>query len=355
MKREVRLLREKALDSLLLAIEHFNRPVELGRTQAVLILLDHSFEMLLKAAIIHKGGRIRERRATNTIGFDACVQRALNDGKIKYLSNEQALTLQMINGLRDAEQHYLLNIPEQQLYMATKSGVTLFSDLLESVFDEKLSDFLPARVLPVSTEPPKDLDVLVEDELKYIRAMLRPGQRRVFEARARLRSLAVIETTLKGEKTQPGDAELNHLLSEIKAATPATQLFPGITSLAVSTTGEGVPVTLRIAKKEGIPVQLVRESTPGAAVVAVRRVDELGFYALGRDQVANQVGQTGPKTTALIHHLKIKDDPECFKQLQIGKARFDRYSPKAVAIIKEALPTLNLDEVWRKYKSRSAH
>jgi len=42
MKREARLLRNKALDSLLLAVEHFNRPYDRGRVATVLILLDHS-------------------------------------------------------------------------------------------------------------------------------------------------------------------------------------------------------------------------------------------------------------------------------------------------------------------------
>jgi hypothetical protein len=75
MKREVRLLRQKAIDGLLLSIEHFNRPFEAGRAQSVLILLDHSFEMLLKACILQRGGRIRDRGARDTIGFEACVQR----------------------------------------------------------------------------------------------------------------------------------------------------------------------------------------------------------------------------------------------------------------------------------------
>ena len=62
MKKEVRQLREKAINSLVLSIEHFNRPWNRGRTEAVLILLDHSFEMLLKAAIRHRQGKIRKPR-----------------------------------------------------------------------------------------------------------------------------------------------------------------------------------------------------------------------------------------------------------------------------------------------------
>ena len=51
MKREVKHFHKKALDSLILSIEHFNRPDDRGRVSSVLILLDHAFEMLLKASI----------------------------------------------------------------------------------------------------------------------------------------------------------------------------------------------------------------------------------------------------------------------------------------------------------------
>ena len=112
MKREARLLLGKACDSLMLSIEFFNRPHDLGRTTTTLILLDHAFEMLLKASIVHRGGRIREKRANETMGFDKCVRCALSEGKIRFLTEEQALSLQGINNLRDAAQHHLLDISE---------------------------------------------------------------------------------------------------------------------------------------------------------------------------------------------------------------------------------------------------
>jgi hypothetical protein len=124
MKREARLLLNKAYDSLVLSIELFNRPYDKGRISSTLIFLDHAFEMLLKSSIIHRGGQIRERRAKETIGFDACVRRSLTDAKIKYLTEEQALTLQILNGLRDAAQHHLLDISEDQLYIHVQSGIT---------------------------------------------------------------------------------------------------------------------------------------------------------------------------------------------------------------------------------------
>ena len=52
MKKEARLLKQKSLNSLILSVEHFNRPWDQGRTDAVLMFMDHSFEMLLKAGIL---------------------------------------------------------------------------------------------------------------------------------------------------------------------------------------------------------------------------------------------------------------------------------------------------------------
>jgi len=110
---------------------------------------------------------------------------------------------------------------------------------------------------------------------------------------------------------------------------------------------------LRITKKEGIPVHLVREGTADAAVVAVRRVDELGFYSLGHRQLAAHLNLSEPKTTALIRFLKIREDAECYKDIQIGKSKFCRYSPKAVEKIKAAFDKLDMQKVWEEYRPRT--
>jgi len=83
---------------------------------------------------------------------------------------------------------------------------------------------------------------------------------------------------------------------------------------------------LRLTKKEGAPVQLVPEGTPGAAVIAVKRVSDLSFYSLGRDQIAAKVGLSGPKTTAAIRFTDLQKDQECFREFKIGKTKFRRYS-----------------------------
>jgi hypothetical protein len=349
MKREVKLLHKKALDSLILSIEHFNRPDDRGRVSTVLILLDHAFEMLLKASILHKGGKIRERRARETIGFDACVRRGLSDGEIKFLTEEQALTLQTINGLRDAAQHHFIDISEQQFYLHTQTGVTLFRDLLKTVFDEDLAIFLPARVLPVSTTAPVDVSTLFETEAAEIKKLLGPRKRRQTEADARLRPLAIFDAAIRGEKLQPSTGELRGKGKALLDGKSWQDVFPGAGSIDLKSDPNAAAISLRITKKEGIPVQLVPEGTPGASVVAVKRVNELDFYNLGRDQLAKAVGLSGPKTTALIWHMKFQDGDDYFKEIPIGKSKFKRYSQKAITALKSAMQSADNDKIWKDY------
>lgn len=353
MKREAKRLLEKASDSLVLAIELFNRPNDRGRVSSTLILLNHAFEMLLKAAILHRGGRIREKRAKKTISFDACVRRSLSDGKIKYLSEEQALVLQTINGLRDAAQHHLLDISEGQLYVHMQSGVTLFRDLLKAVFNEDLASHLPERVLPVSTSPPTDLTTLFDSEVEEIKKLLRPGRRRRIEALARLRPLAILDATIRGEKGQPSESDLRRLGRELLQSKPWVDVFRGAAAVEIAVDGTGPSLSLRISKKEGIPIQEVPEGTPGASVVAVRRINELDVYSLGATKLAEKIGISMPKFLAIVDHLGLRKDKECYREFKIGSQTHKQYSPKAIEKIKEALETQSVDEIWAKHKQKS--
>jgi len=350
VKGEARLLLEKACDSLLLGIEKFNCPFERGRLTLVLISLDHAFEMLLKASILHRRGRIRKRGSSETLGFDACVRVGLSDGKIKFLSDEQALTLQMLNGLRDAAQHHLITIEESQLYLHAQSAVTLFRDLLRTLFKQELADHLPRRVLPISTQAPVDLSALFDSETAEIRKLLSRRKKPRVEIDARLRPLAIVEATIQGRKTQPSKNELRRLEKLLKRNKRWKHLFPGVSQIELSPQGSGPSLSLRLTKKSGIPVVLVPEGTPGASVVAVKRVDELGFYNLGAKELASKVGLSLNKTVAAIRMLKIDRDSDCFKEFIVGKTHFKRYSQRAIGKIKDALATKTIDEIWRDYR-----
>jgi hypothetical protein len=351
MKRESRLLLSEGKDSLVLAIEIYNRPSDVGRKTAVLIFLDHAFEMLLKAGILHRGGKIRKPRERHTLLFDECVRKALSDGSLKFLTEEQVLVVQATNLLRDAAYHHLLDVSEQQLYIQAQASVTLFRDILKAVFDQDLYDDLPTRVLPLSTTPPTDLAALFDNEVAEITKLIQAGQRRRTEALAKTRALAITENALSGSRSVPRDSELHRILRSIRGGKAWFELFPGVASIEVTTSGTGPSLSIRWTKREGLPIQTVPEGTPGAAVVAIRRVNELDFWNMGRNQLAQKIGLSGPRTTALVRQLKLQDNEDCFKQITIGKSKFDRYSQTAIQKCEQALAVLDIEDVWENYKA----
>ena len=317
-----------------------------------MILLDHAFEMFLKGAILHRGGRIRDKRAKETIGFDTCIRRGLSDGSIRFLTEEQALVLQTINGLRDAAQHHLLDISENQLYMHIQSGVTLFRDLLKSIFGQELSVHLPKRVLPISTTPLMDLFTLFDSEVNEIRKLFGFSLRKKVAAEARLRPLVILDRTIKGEKGQPSNRELARVGKKLSEGTRWQDIFQGVSAIEITTDGTGPALSLRLSKKEGPPVQLVPEGTEGASVVAVKRVNELDFYNLGAKQLGEKFGVSLPKILAVIDYFDIRSNPDFYKEIKIGKSVFKRYSQKAINEINVGLQRISINEIW---ESRRAH
>ena len=93
------------------------------------------------------------------------------------LGESDAGTLRAIDAMRDDEQHWFNEVPEQLLYLHARAAVTLFDDVLQRAFGEHLAGHIPSRVLPVSAEPPRELAILLDDEYSQIAALLRPGRR----------------------------------------------------------------------------------------------------------------------------------------------------------------------------------
>lgn len=159
MRRESRILKRKAISSLRRAAQAFNTLDDEGRHTSVLLHLQHAFEMLLKASLHERRVRIISPQTGRSVGFEKC----LNLGQMHLgMRKEDAGTLRAIDALRDDEHHFLGLVSEGILYAHLRAAITIFDRLLREVFGETLADHLPARVLPISTQPPQDLDVLIE-------------------------------------------------------------------------------------------------------------------------------------------------------------------------------------------------
>lgn len=130
-------------------------------------------------------------------------------------------------------------------------------------------------------------------------------------------------------------------------------MFSGVAAVELTSDGAGPTLSLRLSKKEGIPIQLVPEGTPGASIVAVKRVDELGYYSLGATQLSEKVGVTMPKVVAVVDHLGIRNDQECYKEFKIGRVLHKRYSPKAIERVKVAIENGGMERIWAARSKRA--
>ena len=83
----------------------------------------------------------------------------------------------MIDSLWDGEQHWIITVLEDALFLHARGLVTAFDEILEREFGERLADHLPTRVLPFSTMPEANFEVLVDRECTLIRELLAPGRR----------------------------------------------------------------------------------------------------------------------------------------------------------------------------------
>ena len=121
-------------------------------------------------------------------------------------------------------------------------------------------EHVPERVLPVCTATPKDIQSLVKAEFDDIKALVGPKSRKMLQARSRVRALAVIESV--GSTASEPNQESEQALEEGESGQVWWDLFPGIASLELSAnTEEGIPVAIRITKKEGEAVHLVPEGS----------------------------------------------------------------------------------------------
>ncbi len=340
----------RAINSLLLSIELFNRPYEYGRTEAVLIALDHSFEMLMKAIIYEKTGKTRARRSKYSYAFKKCVN--IMKDTLHIIIEDQAMTLNTINDLRDAAMHHVISLSEESLYLHSQSGVTLFDDLLRGEFNKPLRDYLPERVLPISTNPPADIQVFFDEEFSQIQDLIAPGRRQRARAIAKLRPLIILERNITGKEIPIVDYEVNKFIKGLREGGSWEGSFPGIATLRIDSTGTGLTYCLRLTKKEGLPVRPLRQEEDPCKAMVYREVNLLDRYSLRVTRLAGKLGITVPKANALIEYLDIQKNEEFFKEFAIDKQRYKSYSPELIPHLKQKLKEVDMDEVWETYRKK---
>lgn len=350
LRRETKHFKQQAVGSLTLAIELFNRPHNTCRTETVLILLQHAFEMLLKAVIYEKRHTVHEPRSSMTYRFDKCL--AITRSDLGILTDDMVFALTILDGCRDCAMHHLIEMSEQNLYLHSQAAVTMFDDILQRAFGERVTHYLVERVLPISTNPPQEILLFMDSEFSQIRTLISPGKRRLSEVKCRLRPYFIMESALQGEVKQPTNSQIAKVIRRMKGNESWQNIFPGVSSLRLSTSGHGLTYSVRFTREDSAaPVRILHNGEHAEETALIREVNLLDRYSMGLFDLADKIGVGRNKTLALIHHLKLQEDPECFHEFRRKSFLAKCYSPKALEKLREALPNLNIEQIWQDYKT----
>jgi len=346
MKRKTGFLLESAKNSLTLAIELFNRPYEQGRTQGVVLFLDHAFEMLLKAVIFEKTGSLRTRREKFNYGFEKCVN--ICHSQLHLVDKDEALILKNLNGFRDAAAHDVLEISEGLLYSHAQSAVQIFGILLKKVFRQDLSGAMPARILPISTSIPRDVQLLISSDLEGVRSLLSGNRRRQDEAEARLKPYEIIERNLRAMHNNPSPLPSSSQIVRRFKTSDWKTVLPMVAGL-VQPSSTSIPISIHITKHEGYPV---RVDPTAATTISFRFIKTEDKYPYLTTELGSKLGISVNKVVSLVKLFDMKGKDEYHTTIRISKkGHVQRYSEKAHQVLREAIQRDGADALCQAYKS----
>lgn len=348
LRQEVKVLKAKAIASFRASVAAFNSPDDEGRHTRVLLLMQHAFEMLLKAGLSHVGGgrvSVFDKRSGRSITFEKCIEIARGLDGFRLTQSEVGV-LRAIDAMRDDEQHWFNQVSEQILYLQCRLAVTAFDDILKRIFGESLGDHLPLRVLPLSSDPPSNIDILLDSEFSVIAGLLQPGRRMTHEARARIRTLLALES-YAGEESKVSKKDVDRVQRGIQGGNSIDDVFPKLRTLQTETRGSGAQLVVHISKKDGAPVRYVADETVPAA--AIREVDLQRKFHISPADMASKLGISGPRCLALRRHSGIDENGKVAHAFKFGSQVHLRFSDHAVVLLKGQMGELNMDEIWRSH------
>ena len=318
LKREARTLKAKALCSLRRAVTAFNSCDDDGRTTCVMLHMQHAAEMLLKAILVQKGVRVFDPTKQTSIGFEKCVNLAIQHAK---LTAEEAGLLRTVDAFRDAEQHWLIRVPEDVLYLHARGFITTFDDLLKRTLDDALADYLPGRVLPVSTQPLVSFDLLVDREFSQVRDLLQPGRRQRDEARGRIRALLAMESHV-AEHADISETDIDRIEKAIRGGKSRSDVFPRLGTIDTQISGTGATISVRFTKRagEGAPVRFVAADDPTDAA-AVREVDLQKRFRLSASELAKALKLNTHKSIRFAAKTKDRCGPAVHAHVHVRQVK----------------------------------
>lgn len=323
-----------------------------------MLMLAHSFEMLLKAIIFQKRGTIRDKGEQYTYNFGRCINIAHSE--LKLLAVVDLPIVRAIKQDRNAAAHETVAFSEDMLWLHVRSGVTIFGKLLSAAFSEDLPSVMPSRVIPISALPPTDARVVIAREMQDIAAMLKPGLRQGEDAKARIRPLLALDGAVTGREESPTEVELDRAVTAFRQGMQWENVFPGLATLEIRTSSRAgaQEVSLRISRAgEGPAVRLAKPGEETGALL-YRKSDPFDEYGIRLSDLGAKLGVSQKDGYALTWYMKLKDDPAAYycRKTKAGNIQFQGLSARALDLARKeiARPSFNWSKVQAAYKNRNS-
>jgi len=251
--------------------------------------------------------------------------------------------------MRDQAQHWMIVVPEDALYINARTLITALDEILIAHFQDTLADNLPVRVLPLSTQPLPDFQMLVNREYAQIRDLLAPGRRARDEARGRITALLAMEAHVSDE-VAVSKRDLDRIEEAIKLNEPVERVFPRLLTLATSVEGEGPTIRIRITRDADAPaIRYVSGDDPEGAA-AIREVDLQKKYHWSPSKLAEKLDLSLNKAKAIRDLLRIDENPANVMVFEFGSQKHPRYSDNALRTLQEAITPELINKAWQEHQ-----
>lgn len=321
--------------------------------EAVLMLLHHSFEMLLKAAIVMNDEKPCVNDNGYSLSFDQCLHIAQE--QMAVINIDQRRFLSMLDNLRDSATHYYQLLSEDLLYLFAQGSVSLFIAILKDALGSDLRSEIPERVLPIFSRPPKNIQQLVADEFENLRMSLRNATISREHALAAIRPLVAFAIGGADMPRRIAAADVTTAIDRLENGEEWHIVFPEVAQLRLETEEGTLGFGVRIVRdvRAAIPVRVIaeHEDVPEGFVVA-KEINVFDKFTMGLHDIARKLGLTAPRTGELIRKYKITDDDQAFREIRIGSQRYRRYSKRALDLLRPHVS--EAEQVWEESKTLRA-
>ncbi|MDO8433848.1 MAG: hypothetical protein Q7S58_15715 [Candidatus Binatus sp.] len=346
MKRKTTMFLDRAKESLIVAVEIFNRPSEIARLEGVLLMANHAFEMLLKAVVFEKTSRIRGKKEKYNYGFDKCV--AICENQLSVLDPNEVLSIKNLNGFRDAAAHDIVDLSEGLLYAHIEQAVLIFGAVLKRTFGKDLARWLPRRILPISASLPNEITAIVSEDMSVIGGLLGKGKRREDDAQAALRPYQVIEKNIRESQGLSGkETSTKAIIRKLKKTDWRTAL-PMVAGLVQPEIG-GIPIHIHVNKKSGFSVRI---DPNASAAIAFKYARDEDRYPYLTSELAGKLGIKLWQVVELVKIFRLKGNTDFHNQSKISRSSYvQRYNEKARKVLADALALHGFDDLWRRSKT----